>query len=225
MSARKIVISVVLVALIGIAIFVLPAKQWAIAFVEWMRGYGAAAIGIFAVVYVIAAVLLIPASVLTLGAGFVYGAVWGSLVVIPASVAAAVISFAISRRLGRRWVVARAQRSPKFAALDRAVGRAGFKITLLVRLSPIFPFGLLNYVLGVTEIRFRDYFTASVLGMLPGTIAYVYLGSLVTSAAELGDGSGRSWLYWLGGALTILASFGVTVIARKALRRELEAQA
>ncbi len=220
-TARHVAIGGALAAVIATAIFVVPAKQWAISFVEWMHGQGAVAIVIFAVAYVVAAVLLLPGSALTLGAGFVYGAVWGTLLVIPASVAAAVIAFALSRRLGRTWVAARVQRSPKFAALDRAIGRAGFKITLLVRLSPIFPFGLLNYALGVTEIRFRDYFIATAIGMLPGTIAYVYLGSLVTSATELGSDAGRSWLYWLGGALTIVASIAITAIARSALRREL----
>ncbi|CAN5517054.1 hypothetical protein BH11MYX1_BH11MYX1_58230 [soil metagenome] len=220
-SWRKAAIGTAMVAVVVSVIAIVPAKQWAIAFVEWMRGQGAAAVVIFALAYVAAAVLLIPASVLTLGAGFVYGTVWGTILVVPASVAAALLAFEISRRLARAWVAARVQGNPRFAALDRAVGRSGFKITLLVRLSPIFPFGLLNYALGVTEIRFRDYAVASVLGMLPGTIAYVYLGSLVTSATELGSGGGRSWVYWVGGALTLIASIAITAIARQALRREL----
>lgn len=217
---RKVAIGIALVAVIAAALALIPSKQLAISFVGWMRGQGAAAVMIFALAYVLAAVLLIPASALTLGAGFVYGTVWGTLLVVPASMAAALLSFAIARRLVRAWVVARVEGKPRFAALDRAIGRSGFKITLLVRLSPIFPFGLLNYALGVTEIRARDYLVASLLGMLPGTIAYVYLGSLVTSATELGGG-GRSWLYWVGGALTIVASIAITVIARQALRREL----
>ncbi|MEO8841456.1 MAG: TVP38/TMEM64 family protein [Kofleriaceae bacterium] len=220
-TVGKTAIGVALVVAVALAIFVVPAKQWTISFVEWMHGQGALAILIFAVAYIVAAVLLIPGSVLTLGAGFVYGTVWGALLVMPAATLAAMIAFAIARRLGRNRVAARVQHNPKFAALDRAIGRSGFKITLLVRLSPIFPFGLLNYALGVTKIRFRDYFWATALGMLPGTIAYVYLGSLVTSATELGSGSGRSWLYWLGGALTIVASIAITAIARQTLRREL----
>ena len=219
--SRKIAIGIALVAVVAAMVFVVPAKQWTVSLLAWMHGQGAIAVVIFAVAYVLAALLLIPGSALTLGAGFVYGAVWGTLLVVPASVTAAVVAFAISRRLARRWVAARVQQRPKFAALDRALGRSGFKITLLVRLSPIFPFGLLNYALGVTEIRFREYFMASAIGMLPGTIAYVYLGSLVTSATGLGSPAGRSWLYWMGGALTIVASIVITVIARQALRREL----
>ena len=218
---RNAAIGLALVAIVVAAILVVPAKRWAIGFVEWMHGQGARAIVIFAVAYIVAAVLLIPGSVLTLGAGFVYGTVWGTLLVVPVATVAAMIAFTISRRLIRRRVAARVQRNPKFAALDRAIGRSGFKITLLVRLSPIFPFGLLNYALGVTEIRARDYFLATALGMLPGTIAYVYLGSLVTSATELGSGAGRGWLYWVGGAFTLVASIAITAIARQALRREL----
>ena len=218
---RTLAIGGVVVAVVAAAIWLVPARQWAIAFVEWMHGQGAIAVVVFAVAYVVAAVLLIPGSALTLGAGFVYGAVWGTVLVVPASLAAAVVAFGIARRFGRSWVAARVERSPKFAALDRAIGRSGFKITLLVRLSPIFPFGLLNYALGVTVIRWRDYFVASAVGMLPGTIAFVYLGSLVTSATELGTGPGRSWLYWVGGAFTIVASIAITAIARASLRREL----
>ena len=220
-TARTIAIGVALAAIVATAIFVIPAKQWAISFVEAMHGQGALAVVIFAAAYVAASLLLIPGSVLTLGAGFIYGPVWGTVLVGPAATVAAMIAFAISRRLGRARIAARVQKNPKFAALDRAIGRSGFKITLLVRLSPIFPYGLLNYALGVTEIRFRDYFWATALGMLPGTVAYVYLGSLVTSATELGSGVGRSWLYWVGGAFTLVSSIAITAIARRALRREL----
>ena len=222
MSARKIAIGLAVVATVVAVVVVLPARQWAITFVEWIRGQGTAAAVIFAVTYVAAAVLLIPGSALTLGAGFVYGAVWGALLVIPASIAAALIAFVIARRFGRGWVAKRVDGNPKFETLDRAIGRAGFKITLLVRLSPIFPFGVLNYALGLTGVRFRDYAIATALGMLPGTIAYVYLGSLVTSASELGHGSSGSWLYWSGGAFTLVAAVAITWVARRALRRELD---
>ena len=220
-GARKIVLVVAVVVVVVSLIALVPARPWAIAFVEWMRGQGALGAVLFALAYVIASVLLLPASVLTLGAGFVYGTVGGTLLVVPASLTAAMISFVVARRFARSWVQVRVARKPRLAALGRAIGRSGFKLTLLVRLSPIFPFAVLNYALGVTEIRVRDYFTASVLGMLPGTIAYVYLGSLVTSATGLGRGAGQSWLYWAGGALTLVASLAITAIARQALRREL----
>ncbi len=219
-KVRTIAIGLAVVAVLVVIVVVLPARQWAIAFVEWIRGQGVAAAAIFALVYVVAAVLLLPGSVLTLGAGFVYGALWGTLIVVPASIAAALISFVITRRVGRDWVAKRVEGNKKFAALDRAVEHSGFKITLLVRLAPIFPFGVLNYTLGLTKVAFRDYALATALGMLPGTIAYVYLGSLATSATELGHSSG-GWLYWVGGGLTVAASVAITLVARAALKREL----
>ena len=220
LRTRKIAVGLGIVAGVLAIVVLLPARQWAIAFVEWIRGKGPAATAIFAITYVVAAVLLLPGSLLTLGAGFVYGAVWGTLVVVPASVAAALISFLVTRKVARGSVARRVAGNQKFEALDHAIEHAGFKITLLVRLSPIFPFGVLNYALGLTKVTLRDYALATALGMLPGTIAYVDLGSLATSATELGHASSR-WLYWVGGGLTIAASVASTLIARSALKREL----
>ena len=120
------------------------------------------------------------------------------------------------------------EKHPRFAAIDEAIGESGFKIVFLLRLSPIFPFNLLNYALGVTRVRFRDYVIASLLGMLPGTFLYVYLGSLVTNASELLSGKRPEagiWgqvLYWGGLAATLLVTVLITRIARKALDRALQ---
>jgi uncharacterized membrane protein YdjX (TVP38/TMEM64 family) len=202
-----------------------PVRAWAIEFVEWVRALGPAAAVLYGVVYIVAAVLLIPGSALTLGAGFLYGAIWGSALVVPASIAASLLAFAISRRLARAWVARRIDGNRKFEALDRAIARSGFKITLLVRLSPIFPYGMLNYALGVTRVSFRDYAVASAIGMFPGTVLFVYFGSLVTTVSDLGSSPAGGWLYWLGGAVTLASVVVITVIARRELRRELEGQA
>jgi uncharacterized membrane protein YdjX (TVP38/TMEM64 family) len=107
--------------------------------------------------------------------------------------------------------------------VDAAVAGQGFKVVLLLRLSPLFPFNLLNYALGLTRVRPRDYMLASLLGMLPGTVLYVYLGSLVTSVAQLTRGqrpeaglSGQL-LFWGGLAATVLVTVYVTRLARRAL--------
>ena len=100
------------------------------------------------------------------------------------SVAAATLAFVLGRTVARGWIARRIAGSPRFAAVDEAIGENGFRIVLLLRLSPLFPFNLLNYALGLTRLSLRDYVVASALGMLPGTILYVYLGSLVTSASE-----------------------------------------
>ncbi|MBA3502079.1 MAG: TVP38/TMEM64 family protein [Myxococcota bacterium] len=221
MTTKRIVIALALIAFLA-AIALSPARQWAIDFVGWIRDLGPAAAALYGLVYVVAAVLMIPGSVLTLGGGFIYGPVWGSALVVPASVAASLLAFAISRRFARGWVAKRIAGNPKFEALDRAIARSGFKITLLVRLSPIFPYGLLNYALGITNVRFRDYATATAIGMLPGTVLFVYFGSLVTTVSDLSKPPTGGWLYWAAGAIALVVMIGVTVIARRSLRRELE---
>lgn len=212
--------------LIGTAIIALPVRAWAVDLVAWIHDAGLAGVAVFAVVYVAAAVLLVPGAALTLGAGFAYGPLWGTLIVAPVSVAAAAVAFTIGRRAGRGVFDQRLARDARWAAVDRAIGGAGFRVVFLLRLSPLFPYGLLNYALGLTSVRFRDYLGASVLGMLPGTILYVYLGSLITTASGVGQrpAAGDAWstaLYWGGFAVALVAAIVVTRIARRALRQQL----
>lgn len=215
----------VLVVIVA-ALILLPVRAWSIELVTWIRDAGPLAVVMFAVVYVAAAVLFVPGSALTLGAGFAYGPVWGTLIVSPASIAAALVAFAIARRLGRGRIARRVQAHRRFAAIDRAVAGQGFKLTVLLRLSPIVPYTLLNYALGLTSVRFRDYAVGSAIGMLPGTVLYVYLGSLVTTARDLGAKPASAWmtgLYWGGLGCAVIVVVVVTRIARRALAEQLEA--
>lgn len=231
MSARArklIVVPVVLVAIA--AVYLLPVDRWVLSFVESIRGAGAIGVATFAIAYVAAAVLLLPGSVLTAGAGFAYGPLWGTLLVSPVSVAAAILAFVLGRTVARRWIARRIAGTPRFAAIDEAIGESGLRIVLLLRLSPLFPFNLLNYGLGLTRVSLRDYVVGSTLGMLPGTVLYVYLGSLVTSASELaarggeGAGASRSLLYWGGLAATVGVTWLLTRIARRALSRTIDSR-
>ncbi len=231
MAARaRILIAVPVVLAAVAAVFLLPVDQWVLRLVETIRGSGAAGVAIFAMAYVAAAILLLPGSVLTAGAGFAYGPVWGTLLVSPGSVAAATLAFVLGRTAARGWIARRLAGNARFAAIDEAIGESGFKIVLLLRLSPLFPFNLLNYSLGLTRVSLRDYVVASTLGMLPGTVLFVYLGSIVTSASELASGgreaAGASWtiLYWGGLAATLGATWLVTRIARRALSRAIDAR-
>jgi len=176
----------VLAALLA-ALRFLPIEHWLLDFVAWVRDAGARGIAAFVIAYVVLG-LVIPGSVLTLGAGFAYGVVLGTAVVWVAANLTAVVAFILGRTLARDAIAARVGANPRFAAIDRAIGREGLKIVLLVRLSPIFPFTLLNYALGLTRVAVRDYVIGSLIGMLPGTLMYVYLGSLVTSLTELAAG-------------------------------------
>jgi len=231
MSARARKLIAVLVVLGAIAaVYLLPVDAWVRTFVASIRGAGAIGVAVFAIAYVAAAILLLPGSVLTAGAGFAYGPLWGALVVSPVSVVAATLAFVLGRTVARGWIARRIAGSPRFAAIDDAVGESGFKIVLLLRLSPLFPFSVLNYALGLTRMSLRDYFVASALGMLPGTLLYVYLGSIVTSASQLTAGGGgaagapRSILYWGGLAATLGATWLLTRSARRALSRTIESR-
>ena len=155
---------------------------------EWIRGAGAAGVALYSGLYMLGTLLFFPGALLTLVAGFAYGPLWGTLIVWPTATIASALAFLAGRFVARDWVAAKARRHPRFGALDEAVGRRGFRIVLLLRLSPIFPFNFLNYTLGVTSLKLRHYVLASFLGMLPGTAMYVYLGSLVTSATQLASG-------------------------------------
>jgi uncharacterized membrane protein YdjX (TVP38/TMEM64 family) len=133
---------------------------------------------VFVVAYIVACILLYR--VLTLGAGFAYGVAVGvPLVWVSANLGAAV-AFLLGRTLARERIAARVAGNARFAAIDRAVLREGLTIVLLTRLSPAFPFNLLNYASGLPRVPFRHYLVRSLVGMIPGTAMYVYLASLIT---------------------------------------------
>ena len=212
------------VVALAVGVALLPVGHWAIGLVERVRHAGAAGVAIFAATYLIAPLLLLPASILTLGAGFLYGPLWGTLLVSPLSVAAASIAFLLGRTLARRRIERRLAGNARFAAIDRAVGESGFRIVLLLRLSPVSPFSLLNYALGLTRVGFGTYLLASFLGMLPGTFLYVSLGSAATSAAQLsrpGGGPAGRAAFWFGVVATIIVVGLLTRIARRELGRAL----
>jgi uncharacterized membrane protein YdjX (TVP38/TMEM64 family) len=217
------------IALLGVAVeaaVALPLLVWAGQLVEGIRGAGVLGLFVYALAYMAAALLLLPGSLLTLGAGLAYGPLYGTLLVSPVSVAAASAAFLLGRTAARPWIQKRVEADPRFSVIDAAIGREGFKIVALLRLSPVLPFNLLNYALGLTRVGLRDFVLASFVGMLPGTILYVYLGSLVTNVSALSTsaeagGTPRQVLYWAGLAATVLVSVYVTRIARRALNEEL----
>ncbi len=190
----------------------------------WIAGLGLFGPVVFIVIYILACVLLIPGSILTLGAGFVFGVVRGTIIVSVAATLGATCAFLVGRYLARDWVSRQIDANPKFKAIDEAVAGEGWKIVGLVRLSPLFPFNLLNYMFGLTRVSLRHYFFASWIGMLPGTLMYVYIGSLAGDLATLGA-SGRTrspaeWaLYVLGFAATVAFAVYITRLARNALDR------
>ncbi len=193
-------------------------------FAEYVEGLGEIGMLIFMGGYVIATVAFIPASLLTLAAGAIYGVLAGSILVFGAATTGSCAAFLISRYVARGAVEKRLAGNPRFAAIDRAIGERGFYITFLLRLSPIFPFNALNYGLGLTRVRFRDFALASV-GMIPGTIIYTYYGAAagtiasITSDSQATTGGTAKLVFFVGG---LVATIIVTVIITRAARRALK---
>ncbi|MCU0565273.1 MAG: TVP38/TMEM64 family protein [Oculatellaceae cyanobacterium Prado106] len=187
-----------------------------------IQGLGAVGAIAFIALYILATVAFLPGSILTLGAGVVFGVVQGSIYVFIGATLGATLAFLVGRYLARGWISQKIAGNQKFRAIDEAVGREGFKIVLLTRLSPIFPFNLLNYALGVTKVSLKDYFLGCV-GMIPGTVMYVYIGSLARDLSMIGaaDQPTNPAVQWairiIGFIATVAVTLYVTRVARKAL--------
>jgi uncharacterized membrane protein YdjX (TVP38/TMEM64 family) len=206
-----------LIALLGTLVWLAPVGEWLTSGVAWIQGHGRLAWGVFIGVYIIATVAVVPGTILTLAAGLLFGLPLGVALVSAGSVLGAAAAFLVGRFLARAWIAQRVASRPSFRALDAATRHEGFLIVLLARLSPLFPFNLLNYGLGLTAVRFRDYFFASWIGMLPATIVYVYLGSLAANIAELASGEIE------GGLATqalLIAGFVATVLLTVLITRK-----
>jgi uncharacterized membrane protein YdjX (TVP38/TMEM64 family) len=167
-----------------------------------IKDLGPAAPFYFGVLYFLAELLAIPATPLTLSAGYLLGLPVGALTVLLAAVAAASVSFLIGKTVLRGVVQEQIlDQNPKWAKLDQALGassESGFKLLLLVRLTPLFPFSIANYIYGASAIDFKSYFFATLLGFAPGTVAYVYTG-MVGQALTSGDANAQPWYVYLGG--------------------------
>jgi uncharacterized membrane protein YdjX (TVP38/TMEM64 family) len=192
------------------------------ALAAWVEELGVWGPLAFIAAYAIAVVAFVPGSILTLAGGAIFGLAKGTLYVFVAAVIGSGAAFLVARHGLRSAVEERVSGNQKFAAIDRAVGEEGLKITFLLRLSPAFPFSLLNYALGLTRVRFSDYLIASV-GMLPGTLLYVYYGKLAGDVAALAGGAGMQngagyyTVLALGLAATVAVTALVTRLARRAL--------
>lgn len=191
-------------------------------FASWVEGLGALGPAVFIAGYAAAVVAFAPASLLTLAAGAIFGVLEGTVYVFVAASLGACLAFLVARHAARALVERRVAGNPRFAAIDRAIGQQGRRIVFLLRLSPAFPFNLLNYALGLTRVRLGDYALAC-LGMLPGTLAYVYSGSLLGDVAAAAGGAApqRGPLQWALIAAGLAATLAVTAIVTRIARRAL----
>lgn len=203
--------------------FIGQIQQLLVSLLDWIDGLGAIGAIVFVLAYIVITVAFLPASVITLGAGFVFGVIQGSILVFIGAMLGATAAFLIGRFLARDWIAKKVADNRFFSALDGAIADEGLKLVFLIRLSPAFPFNLLNYALGLTKVTLKDYVLGTT-GIIPGTIMYVYLGSLVGDLAMLGTGEAPSnpiisWIIRILIFVTIVAiTLYITKIARRALR-------
>jgi uncharacterized membrane protein YdjX (TVP38/TMEM64 family) len=206
-----------------IAVRVLPVTDWLTGFNYWVAHLGVWGVLLFILVYIVATVLFFPASILTVGAGFIFGVLLGTIVVSIAATVGAALAFLIARYLARNQIEHKIADNPRFEQIDRAIGERGAKLVFLLRLSPLIPFNLSNYFYGLTSVKFWSYVLASWIGMLPGTLLYVYLGAAGKAglSGAAGETSGRSpWEYGLFG-VGLIATVIVTVWVTRIAHREL----
>jgi uncharacterized membrane protein YdjX (TVP38/TMEM64 family) len=220
-------IGVVAVAALVAATVFLPVGAYLEALLAWVQGLGALGPVLLILIYIAACVLFLPGSVLTLAAGYFFGLGIGMVVALIGSWVGSSLAFLLGRTLFRAHMEERLHRSPRFAAIDRAVGREGTRIVLLTRLSPVLPFNLLNFAYGVTAVSFGRYLFGSMVGMLPGTFMYVYFGTAAKSLTEVltgnaASGPGKTALLIAGLCATVVVTVYVTRLARRSMNEVVE---
>ena len=216
-------------ALLGVAsllvvLYFLDVQELIQVALVWISDLGPWGPVFFIVLYILATLLFLPGLIPTMAAGVLFGVIQGTLLVSISSISGATLAFLAGRYLAREWVAAMIRGNQKFEAIDAAVAQEGWKIVGLTRLSPVFPFNLLNYAFGLTQVSLKHYFLASWIGMLPGTVMYVYIGSLAGDLATLGSGdrsrTPAEWaLYGVGLMATVVLTLYLTRIAQRALNR------
>lgn len=191
----------------------------------WIESLGSIGAIVFIGIYIIATIVFLPAFILTLGAGVLFGVWLGSIYVFIGATLGSIAAFLGGRYLARDWVAKKIAGNDQFSSIDRAVGKEGLKIVLLTRLSPAFPFNLLNYAFGVTGVSAKDYIIGSI-GMIPGTIMFVYIGSLAGSLALIGTDAQPSvnpTLQWTIRIVGLVATIAVTVYVTRLAKQALAA--
>ncbi|WP_291869836.1 TVP38/TMEM64 family protein [Bradyrhizobium sp.] len=202
-----------LVLLLVSAGFVLPIRDWVQSFMDWVQKLGPIGVVAFAVAYVVAVVLILPSWVLTVSAGVAFG-LWGIPLVVVSATLGAALAFLIARSAVRERIRMWAQKKPLLQALDKATSVEGWKVVGLLRLSPAVPFNLQNYAFGATDIPFWHFVIATFFGIMPGTSLYVYIGTLGRAAATSENLKISQIVLFSMGLLATVAV--IAVITRKA---------
>ena len=184
-------------------------------FSGWVADQGILGMAVFVAGYIVSTILFFPCSLLTIGAGTAFGLVKGTIIVSIGSTIGASCAFLISRYVARDAVLRMTRKYPGFGAVDRAIGEEGVKIVGLLRLSPALPYNLSNYFYGLTAVGFGPYVLASWIGMLPGTVLYVYIGYIANAS---GSTTAETVFKAVGLTVTFVVTVMITRKARAAIR-------
>lgn len=204
-----------------------PLMDYLVALQRTVAELGILGAVVYPLIYAAGNVLLLPGGVLAIGSGLFFGLWWGFALNLFGNVTGAAIAFFFSRTLGRGWIARRFLRHKKWAALDEAIARDGWKIIVLSQLPPLSPVSLLNYLYGITRIRFGTCMLWVAIGQAPSMFLYAYLGTMAQHGLRLWQGKSNpttlEYVVWIGG---FLLTFTATVaLARIALRALAEAEA
>ena len=219
---KPVLLSLILVGII-LGLRQLPVSQWVGRLEEILNNMGAIAPLIYFFAYSVACVALLPGSALTLLAGALWGVVYGTITVSISSVFGATLAFLIGRYFAREKVEKQIEKFPKFKAVADLLSEGGFKLVALIRLSPAFPFNLLNYMMGITRVKLKDYVFGSWIGMFPATIMYVYLGAAGKEIAKAQGSGGKSPAEWALLVVGLAATIIVTILVTRKARTTLQA--
>jgi uncharacterized membrane protein YdjX (TVP38/TMEM64 family) len=220
--ALKIGLLVVAAAAVAAAIVWLPLATWLRTGVQWVRDLGPVGVVVFSLLFIIACLAMLPTIELYLAAGMLYGTLWGGTLTSALGVIAELCTLLLLRTRVRHWIEERLAHHPKLKALDKGIRDRSLSILFLLRLSPILPVGPLNYALGLTKVPLWKRIVTNFVGMLPSAFVQAYIGSFLTSFAQLQHAQTpplwKHVVIWGG----IVTTVGAGVLAARATRRALE---
>ncbi|MBV8506220.1 MAG: TVP38/TMEM64 family protein [Alphaproteobacteria bacterium] len=211
------VIGILLLALC-LSWFLLPLREWIEALQSWLLGLGLWGVIVFTIILIVITFLPAPDWPLPIAAGYVYG-FWAFPLTYASIAFASVVAFLAARYLLRDKIRSLLSRRKKYRTLDKAVADDGWQVVVLMRLSPIVPFNLQNYALGVTAIPFLQYLTATLVGIVPGIAIYVYFGIF-----GKGLGSGPTVFDWVLFGIGVLATVALAILVARKTKTKLDEQ-
>ncbi|XP_010551774.1 PREDICTED: uncharacterized protein LOC104822310 [Tarenaya hassleriana] len=226
-SVLRVSLLPILLAAIVLAFYFLPVEKILKEFLAWVEGnlgpWGPIAL---AVAYIPLTVLAVPASILTVGGGYLFGLPIGFVADSVGATLGSGAAFLLGCTIGKPFVVSKLKDYPQFQSVSLAIENSGFKICLLLRLAPLVPFNMLNYLLSVTPIPLGEYLLSSWLGMMPITLALVYVGTTLKDLSDVTHGwsefSMSRWVFLVSSlVVSVVLMICVTKVAKDALRKAL----